>query len=244
MPELISFHHLASEKRKCPRERIPDDTMKFIPSIGDDKQEQRPSNSSKWRKMLLSVLFLFTFLPSVLPGQIEGEDISQYLEDENISTASMIASVNINSWTAGDLTFYFEKTFFHRIGIEVGAGPVLPIYLVEIPGFEDFPGSGERRTGYSLHLHPKFYFTNAAPEYHYFGPQYRRRQYNYVDDDPVILHDFTLNYGYNLFIKDRVTFSLNAGIGFRFSPVESAGEVKLEVSGIAMPYNFRFGVLL
>lgn len=196
------------------------------------------------RPLLWASLLLLGIM--VLPCQracAQDDDISQYLDDDNISEKRNIVLLNSTVVFTGDLPIHIERAFFRRIGLEVAAGLILPHYLFELPFSADRDELQDLRMGYSLWLHPKYYFRPYAPEYNYIGPQYRRRQYNLAAGGGIIFHDFSINYGFNLFLRKHFIFSYNVGIGYRMrSDIDAAGvKSKMELAGLAVPWNVRFG---
>ena len=143
----------------------------------------------------------------------------------------------------GDLPVYYERVFLKRLSIEAGIGVLLPYYVQEGFGLiEDEKDIIEPDIGYSLWLHPKYYFTDKAPEYGYMGFQYRLRNYNLKSGDKIKYKDLTLNFGWHLFLGKVFLMEYNIGVGFRFKIFLDKYDIEIEKkSNIAFPIGFRFG---
>lgn len=196
---------------------------------------------SKIQTSLLFVGMLMCF--GGMYGQEDG-DISEYLDDDDITKATRMILINPGALLAGDVPLSFEQLVLKRLGLEVGAGVILPFYVWELwPLDEAFPSGAAQKTGYSLYLHPKLYLTSRAPEFHFIGIMYRRRQYNFEGAESLVSRDFTANWGYNVFIRDRYTFGIDTGFGWGFYGERGANGTPFDGNRFVYFNLLRFGLV-
>jgi hypothetical protein len=155
-----------------------------------------------------------------------------------------IVKVNLVSPIIGDLAFYYERVIFRWVSMEGGAGVLLPYYLQDGAALVAHEHEVNKPDlGYSLWLHPRFYFMGKAPEYNYVGFQYRLRHYNLKNGQQIEYTDISFNLGFQFFLSKRLMFDYNLGVGFRFRkyPVAHVANKETGIIGITMPLNFRLG---
>lgn len=171
------------------------------------------------------------------------QDNSFYFDDGGISARKNIIKINILSAINGDLPLYYERALSKSFSIEIGAGLLLPYYILELP--QIFSTEAEIINpdfGYSLWIHPKYYLQQNAPELNYFGVQIRKRNYN-QNNQTIVYTDVTLNYGLQLILGKRIAFDYNVGIGVRFKREKSTSE-KNVITGIALPIGIKIGIII
>lgn len=193
------------------------------------------------KRTLAKYLFLLFLIGLSGSAFSQAEDISQYLDDDGISTSKNLFTINLVSPLTGDFAGYYERVLFKRLTLEVGAGVVGPFYLFEWPSLKGKYDMNLGGLGYSFHLAPKLYFNDAAPEYSYIGPSWRMRHYVPENGPGLTVHDFTWNYGYHLFTRGNLMFGANIGSGVRFVSTEENGEKVFQIVDGVYPFNLRFG---
>lgn len=195
-------------------------------------------------KRIINLLLLGLLFCSGGAFAQEDGDISQYLDDDRITNATRLLMVNPGALLAGDLPVTFEQLFLKRLGVEVGAGVILPFYIWELWSLRDaFPNGAVQKPGYSLYFSPKYYLTKRAPEHHFFGAMFRRRQYNFEGAEPVIVKDYTINYGLNRFIRDRYILGFNTGFGIGTYGERSLNGTPFDGFRFVTIYLIKFGLV-
>lgn len=197
------------------------------------------------RKQFLFLLFIIISLYSLeLRSQNDSiTDISYYFDDGGISEAKNIIKINALAIVNGDLPFSLEKTISEAFGIEIGFGILLPYYVPEIPKLLtndiDIVDPGY---GYSLLVNPRFYLQHKAPEFNYWGIQYRRRNYN-LNDGNIIYNNLTINFGLQLSFGKRFLFDYNIGAGIEFKEGDKTRSSNY-ISHFAFPISIKLGYIL
>lgn len=187
--------------------------------------------------------FLFLSFDTVYAQSDSIQDNSYYFDDGGISDAKNVIKLNILSTINGDLSLFYERVLFNSFSIEFGAGLILPYYITELPKlFSDEAEIKKPDSGYSLWIHPKYYFQQKAPELYFIGIQIRRRNYN-QDYQTIVYTDITLNYGLQLILAKRIAFEYNIGIGYRFSD-ETASSQKTGINELIIPIGIKFGIII
>ncbi|MFH2143964.1 MAG: hypothetical protein ABIJ97_16180 [Bacteroidota bacterium] len=170
------------------------------------------------------------------------EDISYYFDDGGISEGKNIVKLNVLAIINGDLPVSYEKTLTNLFSIEVGVGLLLPYYFPEVPQvFEDETEIENPDFGYSLLVNPKFYLQHKAPELNYLGVQYRRRNYNLIDNT-IVYTDITINCGLQLNFAKRFVVDYNVGLGYRFK--KGGATNSYNISNVAIPVSIKLGYIL
>ncbi len=202
------------------------------------------------------LIFTLLIVRLSLSNLLAQDDIDQYFDDGKIGNAKNVFKINVISPIVGDLPIYFERVFSDKVTLEVGLGVLLPFYNGDI--FEILDGEEleiqNPQFGFSIYVHPKFYWQSQSPELNYSGIQYRRRHYN-LTDRAVVYNDISFNYGLQVLLVHRIAFDYNLGVGFRFrtvtytSPSSMYGSnldenTKMEIIGLVVPWTIRIGFVL
>ncbi len=177
--------------------------------------------SSISRPLLLSLAcyMLFFSIPGALQAQETEkapEDLHQFFDDGGLAKRKNLVSTNLLSPLAGAIGLRYERAITGHLSVEMGVYKLLPFYLFELlipvtAYVDQFQPVG----GFGLSVSPRYFFLGEAPEYHYLGLRYGFRRHTTARDGYLAIHDFTIDYGYNLFISKYFMFCYDFGMGYR-----------------------------
>ena len=212
--------------------------------------------SSKRSLLLFTILSLLSAPTFSQTDSTSNDDLTDLFDDGGASTAKNLLKVMPTALLQGDLPFLFERVLTDKITLEAGAGPILPFYF---GGFYDQISEADERLkskrqdendtasiGRSLYLQAKFYPKGNAPDLGYYAIQWRNRRFNFQNED-IIYTDFTMNYGFNLFLGDKWVFEYLTGIGYRTTStiVEDSEGIRTKtnegITGLSGQVNARIG---
>lgn len=157
---------------------------------------------------------LFLSMSALSMAQSGDDDVDQFFDDYEVNSNNIV-KFNLTGLYIGEAAFFYERILFDRVGIEAGAGIMLPYYNPEL---QYTIGSSvnaleEPSGGYSFHVQPKLYHS-TAPEGMYYSIYYRHRNYK-QNDSSFVYNDIVATSGIQRFITDRIGFDLTYGIGIR-----------------------------
>lgn len=163
-------------------------------------------------------LFLMGFLLLSIPAhaQDDSEDLHAYFDDGGLSMRKNLIATDFLSPLYGAVALRYERAIGKSFSMEVGVYKLTSFYLYEmllpigsvINGFDPDGGVG-------IFLSPHIFFDDRAPERHYMGPRYGWRRYTLADGATTVVHDLTLDYGYNIHLGEYLMFCYNVGGGYR-----------------------------
>ncbi len=158
--------------------------------------------------------FLFTAASFFSTAQSGDDDVDQFFDDYEVNSNNIV-KLNLTGFYIGEAAFFYERILFDRVGIEAGAGIMLPY---NNPELQYSIGSAvnaleEPSGGYSFHLQPKLYHS-TSPDGIYYSIYYRHRNYK-QSDSSFVYNDIVATSGIQRFITDRIGFDLTYGIGIR-----------------------------
>jgi hypothetical protein len=195
------------------------------------------------------LLGLMLFLPSMGFAQDEGaEDLHQYFDDNGLSTRKNIIGTDLLAPLAGAISVRYERGIGKHLSLEFGASKLLPFYVYELSTLDNYIGRFEPTGGWGLSVASHYFFDDKAPERHFIGPKYTWRMYNLEDQSTVRVQDFTVNYGYNIFLGKYLMFCYQVGMGYRrilHKDIPSYyGPNRSESMGtLSLPWVLGFGVM-
>ena len=172
-------------------------------------------------RAFLTILFttlLLVCLPDSLFSQVNNKDsLSNYLDDNGISTAKNIVKVNLLSIVNGDLPVYYENILSGSITYELGAGILLPYYVPELPEIfsKDDKEVTNVKSGYSLRFDVRFYYFSIAPEGIFGFVNVRRKHFYIRNDNPFNFTAFSMGMGIQQFISKRIMIDFTIGRGIQ-----------------------------
>lgn len=122
------------------------------------------------KSLILSLVFLF-LLPLVLCGQSN----AKYFDDGNISNARHKVKLNLASAYVGDINLSYEYKINDLLGVEVGAGLLMPYYNELLTQYQVI---NEPEGGFSWHANIRWYYREISDSYAlYAAPLIRQRNY-------------------------------------------------------------------
>lgn len=143
------------------------------------------------------------------------EDLHQYFDDNGLSTRKNLLATDVLAPLAGALTLRYERAVGKHLSLEFGVSKILPFYVYELGSLSNNINRFYPTGGWGLSLAPHFFFDAKAPERHFIGPKYSWKMYNLEDLSTAHVHDFTFNYGYNIFLGKHLMFCYQFGMGYR-----------------------------
>jgi len=208
--------------------------------------------------LLVFLAFVLHFLLNLqnVNAQTEipvSDAVKQYFEDRKNPTTQNMFSVKPTLLINGELPVFYERNIANSLGLEIGAGLLLPYYL---PGVYELVGafgsnneigdrSDELKVGTTYWLSAKHYLAGEAPDGIYYGFSYRRRNYNLLDAR-ILVSEITVNFGWNQVLNNQIVVGYMTGIGSRWQKSKSKStSVKedLDGSGVAIHLNLSVGWL-
>jgi len=168
-------------------------------------------------KRLYFLIFFFS-LTSII-AQNDTDEVSQYFDDEGISSGKNIVKLNLASLVTGDLSIQYERVIGNRFSIELGAGLLMPFYVNEWPKSKIDSNNisiENPKGGYSLRIIPKFSLYGEAPESGTAGFGYRKRHYILSDSKTITFNDYYLMFGWQMAIYQKWYIDFQIGAGYRY----------------------------
>lgn len=184
-----------------------------------------------WTGAFILALLSFT---SLINAQIQpSENLDEYFDDGGMSERKNIISTNLLAPIFGELGLRYERALTKRFSIEVGLKKMAPFYFFELllPINDQFHGFAPS-SGWGYSFAPHFYFWDKAPEFHYIGPRFAQRTHALEDGAKLRVTDFTIDYGYNLFLSKQFMFCYDIGIGYRRMDFDAIGHTRSGYRGV------------
>jgi hypothetical protein len=122
------------------------------------------------------------------------------------------SSIKINpiAMLNGDIPIYVDIYLSKLLNIEFGAGVIRPYYIVGY-SFEEYQQTIlNSDSGYSLWLHPKFFFNRKDNKDSFCSVAYRYRAFN-EGTLTTTLRDISLNWGYSIIYPNRIALDAHVG---------------------------------
>ncbi|MFO7789404.1 MAG: hypothetical protein ACQES1_06990 [Bacteroidota bacterium] len=191
-------------------------------------------------KLIIGLLFLvnFNFVYS------QEDDVSQYFDDEGISTANKLIKLGYDPLN-GDIPFIFEHQIGENVSLEWCAGLISlkrqsNLYrsmIIDLPGFEPMPNLPKSGFGYSFSVNLRIY-----------GEGYYERSYFGFNPKLSIMAGKAywdivfINFGYQFPVTGTWVIDLNTGLCIRTFKSSSnvIGSFENE-SRFLLPLRFKIG---
>lgn len=169
-------------------------------------------NSIPMKTLILSLVFLF-----LIPLSLCGQSNAKYFDDGNISNARHKVKLNLASAYVGDINLSYEYKINDVLGVEVGAGLLMPYYNELLTQYQIID---EPEGGFSWHANIRWYYREFSDSYAlYAAPIIRQRNYreklrNSTIESDINFRDIGFVQGFQASFT-RLVIDSHGGFAFR-----------------------------
>jgi|GEM_PF-6954773 len=203
---------------------------------------------------LTSLSFCLIFALTLPAQTLITDDITSALEDGGLSSPQNVVKVDLLAPFAGELSIGYERVFNKWLSLDLTGGIGTSFYLIEFRNVLGIFGLADPTQdlsnisgGYSFSVAPRIYPQKRAPDLYFFHPGYRFQRINRSKNYDLVLEDYFIGFGYNVYLTPRLYIEYLGGLGIRSTSYRSQPGYpdlsELNMNTLSIPVSIRLGYI-